>query len=155
MKFVFTDNLIAEKIRLEFGDELAGYLNFENGFTLAAMDGDKIAGFISVSVKKLPYNFENTFESFIDVIKVKKEYRRKGIARKLLSLSEKESKKREAYQIRAWSSEDKKRSDSNVEEAWFLSAFSKNYIRSHQKTGERIFCRESFRLNLDCMAILF
>jgi ribosomal protein S18 acetylase RimI-like enzyme len=108
MKFIFADNSIAEKIRLEFGDELAGYLNFENGFTIAAMDGEKIAGFVSASIEKLPYNFENKLEVFIDVIEIKKEYRRQGIARKLLSLIEKEAKKYKAYQIRAWSSEDKK-----------------------------------------------
>ncbi len=108
MKFIFADNLVAGRIKSEFGDEMAGYLNFDNGFTLAAMDGDEIAGFILASVKKLPYNFENIFESFIDVIEVRKEYRRLGIAKKLLKLCEKESKKRGAYQIRAWSSEDKK-----------------------------------------------
>jgi len=108
MKFVFADNLIARRIKLEFGSEMASYLNFENGFTLTAMDGEKIAGFISASFKKLPYNFENILESFIDVIEVKKEYRRRGIAKKLLKLCEEESKKRGAYQIRAWSSEDKK-----------------------------------------------
>ncbi len=107
MKYIRADRSIVEKIEHDFGKEQADYLHFDDGFTFAASEGDNIAGFISTHIGKLPY-IENTFENYIDVIEVRPEYRGRGIAKKLLNLLEEESKKKGLYQIRAWSSEDKK-----------------------------------------------
>ena len=107
MKFICADNSIIKKVKSEFGEEQAECLHFNNGFTYIALDGEKIAGFVSAHIEKLPYPV-NKMESYIDIVEVKTEYRRRGIAKKLLNLAEKESKKLGMYQIRAWSSEDKK-----------------------------------------------
>ncbi len=108
MNFIKADKLVYQKIKAEFGKEKADLLYFNGGFTYVALDNKEIAGFISAKINKLPYVLNNIFESFIDVIEVKEKYRRQGIAKKLLKLSERESKKIGAYQIRAWSSKDKK-----------------------------------------------
>lgn len=108
MKIIKSDNSIYEKIEAEFGKEKADLLHFKNGFTFTAFDSAKIVGFASVKYQKLPYVFKKVMESYIDVIEVKKEYRRQGIARKLLGFIEKESRKTKVRQIRAWSSKDKK-----------------------------------------------
>jgi len=108
MKFTKADSLIYQEIKKEFGKEKADLLHFNRGFTYVALDDKEIAGFVSAKLQKLPYIVNNVFESFIDVIEVKEKYRRKGIAKKLLDFAEKESKESGVYQIRAWSSEDKK-----------------------------------------------
>lgn len=108
MKFIKSDSSIYQEIKKEFGKEKADLLHFDNGFTYIALDGEKIIGFASVRYQKFPYIVKRTLESYMDVIEVKKEYRRRGIAKKLLGLIEKESRKSNIYQIRAWSSEDKK-----------------------------------------------
>lgn len=107
MEFSRANKDIVEKVKRDFGIEQANYLHFDDGFTFVVLDGDEVVGFISARIRKLPY-VEKTFESYIDVIEVRQEYRGLGIARKLLGLSEEESKKKGLYQIRAWSSEDKK-----------------------------------------------
>lgn len=107
MEFVRAGKTIIGKIEHDFGKEQAGHLHFAGGFTFVASDGDRVVGFISARIIKLPY-VEKTFESYIDVMEVKLEHRGRGIATKLLGLLEKESKKKGLYQIRAWSSEDKK-----------------------------------------------
>ncbi|MCK5519113.1 MAG: GNAT family N-acetyltransferase [Alphaproteobacteria bacterium] len=83
-------------------------MHFRDCFTYVALDGNKIAGFISVNIKKFPDGTNKTIESYIDVIEVSQDFRRRGIAKKLLKLVEKESEKRRLQQIRAWSSDDKK-----------------------------------------------
>lgn len=108
MKFIKANHFIYKTIKAEFGEEKADLLHFSDGFTYVVLNEGKIAGFISASIKKLPYVVRDTIESYIDIIEVKEKYRRKGVARKLLYFAEKESKKSKAYQIRAWSSRDKK-----------------------------------------------
>lgn len=108
MKFIKSDSSIYQEIKKEFGKEKADLLHFNKGFTFIALDDEEIAGFVSAKIKRFPYIINNAFESFIDVIEVKKEYRRQGVAKKLLKFTEKESKKFGAYQTRAWSSKDKK-----------------------------------------------
>ena len=107
MEFICAERGIIEKIKCDFGEEQAGYLHFDDGFIFAALEEDRIIGFISTRIQELPY-VEKTFESYIDVIEVRPEYRRKGVAKKLLSVTGEESKRKGLYQIRGWSSEDKK-----------------------------------------------
>lgn len=108
MKFIKSDSSIYQEIKKEFGKEKADLLHFNKGFTFIALDDEEITGFVSAKIIELPYAVNDIFESFIDVIEVKEKYRRQGIAKRLLDFVEKESKKLGTYQIRAWSSEDKK-----------------------------------------------
>ncbi|MFH1157587.1 MAG: GNAT family N-acetyltransferase [Pseudomonadota bacterium] len=102
MDFISADVSVVEKIRSDFGGEKAGHLRFRDGFTYVALDGERIAGFISVNIR------DKTSEGYIDIIEVGPDFRRRGIAKELLNLAEKESKKQGLHQIRAWSSDDKK-----------------------------------------------
>ena len=80
-------------------------LHFEpDCFTIGAFDGEIPAGFISVYPRKMPWG---RLEAYIDVIEVAKEYRRRGIARTMLAMSEDWARAQGHSRIRAWSTEDK------------------------------------------------
>lgn len=95
--------LIAE----DFSKMHAHYLQAEDGFALAAMSDGRPVGFIGLSWRQLPEPVPNTLECFVDIIEVGAAFRRRGIAQKLIEITEKRARARGAYQIRAWSSEDK------------------------------------------------
>lgn len=107
MEFIRADNNILKEIEDDYGKEQAGYLHFNDGFTFVAIEGDRIVGFISARIQELPY-IQKTTECYIDVIEVLPEYRGQGVAKRLLSMLEEESKRKGLHQIRGWSSEDKK-----------------------------------------------
>ena len=83
-------------------------IHLDDGLTIAVMISDEPIGVISVYWNVLPYPIFDAIEGYIDVIEVVKEYRKKGIAEKMIKIIEKYAKKHGAYQLRAWSSEDKK-----------------------------------------------
>jgi GNAT superfamily N-acetyltransferase len=107
MDFMRTDNLIGPLIGKAYGDVAERHLHFDDGFTLVAIDGDKIAGFASFVWRDLPKPLHRLKECFIDIIETSPEYRRKGVATQLLRMAEELAKNAEAYQLRAWSSSDK------------------------------------------------
>jgi len=81
-------------------------LHFEPGcFTLGAFDGGTPAGFISVYPRKL--SLPGKKEAYIDVIEVDQAYRRRGIARTMLAMSEDWARAQGHRRIRAWSTVDK------------------------------------------------
>jgi len=108
-EIVDIDNSLAEVIKSEYGQEAFEHLHLEDGKSFAAMDGEKVVGFISISWKEFPYTFEDApKEAYIDIIEVKPGYRRQGIARKLIEKCKEASQAAGCYQLRSWSSEDKK-----------------------------------------------
>lgn len=98
---------ILARIAEDFSDMHAHYLQAEDGFAIAAMVEDRPIGFIGLSWRELPAPLPGTLECFIDIIEVAGDCKRQGIARKLLDITEQRARERGAYQIRAWSSEDK------------------------------------------------
>lgn len=107
-KITEVDEALAENIRKQFGQEAFDHLHLEGGKSFAAKDDDKIIGFISVSCKKMPYPFKKDIkEAYIDIIEVDQNYRRQGIAKKLIEKVTKQTQACGCYQLRAWSSEDK------------------------------------------------
>jgi len=101
------DDLTLAMIASEFGETKAGYLRIDDGFAIAAEAGGWPVGFIGLSWRELPPPLAGVLECFIDIIEVGAAHRRRGIARKLLEITEDRARKLGAYQIRAWSSEDK------------------------------------------------
>lgn len=110
------DNIIYElinkelknKIEKQYGKMEADHLHFEkNSCSLAAIKNEEVIGFISVYEKELSNPLNDLYDAYIDIIEVKKEFRRKGIAKNLIKHCEEWAKKRGYFQIRAWSSEDK------------------------------------------------
>lgn len=94
-------------IASDFGERTASYLQGEDGFAVAAMANSRPVGFIGLSWRQLPQPLPGILECFIDIIEVGAAHQRRGIARKLLDITEDRARERGAYQIRAWSSEDK------------------------------------------------
>jgi ribosomal protein S18 acetylase RimI-like enzyme len=86
---------------------IQSHMHLAEGFSLIAKDRDELLGMISVYWKKLPYLNSVNFEGYIDIIEVRDDYRRKGIASQLINKAIDYCKNKDLYQIRAWSSEDK------------------------------------------------
>lgn len=107
MEYKLLDDITKIKLNDKYKSWAGPHLHEgEDGFTLVAIDKD-IVGFMSVYRKELPWPLDHVFESYIDVIKVDDDYKKRGIGSKLLKAAEKWSKDNNVYQIRAWSSLDK------------------------------------------------
>ena len=91
----------------QWGENAARHLHFENGFSIAALQEEDLAGFISVYYKILPDPLSNTLEAYIDILEVHKDFRRQGIAGRLIEISAERARDAGAYQMRSWSSLDK------------------------------------------------
>ncbi|MCK5072392.1 MAG: GNAT family N-acetyltransferase [Bacteriovoracaceae bacterium] len=90
-----------------FGENIGDHLHLDNGFIISAACNKKVIGFISVLIENLEEPIANTKQAFIDIIKVRPEYRRTGIASRLIEIAIQKSSSLNLYQIAAWSSEDK------------------------------------------------
>jgi GNAT superfamily N-acetyltransferase len=82
-------------------------MHLEDGFSILAMQEKNLAGLISLYWKTLPAPLSETCEGYIDILEVRKDFRRKGIATQLIDISLERAKVRAAYQVRSWSSLDK------------------------------------------------
>lgn len=107
MDIMQADDSIRSQIAEEYGDVAERHLHFEDGFTLIAIDEGRIAGFASFVWRNLVKPLDNLTECFIDIIETRSDYRRKGIARRLLETAEEHARSKGAYQLRSWSSVDK------------------------------------------------
>jgi ribosomal protein S18 acetylase RimI-like enzyme len=107
IQYLDIDTSWRDRISGQFGETAARHLRFSDGFSIAAIDQEQIAGFISVYWNKLPDPFTNTLEGYINIIEVDPHYRRRGIASKLVDLAMQRAVDQNACQLRAWSSEDK------------------------------------------------
>ena len=105
----YTDADEASKtwIAEEWGEVAAQHMHFVDGFSIVAVHSGEPIGLISVYWKELPPPLSETCEGYIDIIEVRQGFRRKGIATRLIELSVERAKEQGAYQLRAWSSEDK------------------------------------------------
>ena len=96
-----------DRVYEEWGEKAARHSHFEDGFTIVATHDDKLAGMISVLWRTLPIHQAESREGYIDIIEVSQKYRRRGIASQLIHRASERASADGAYQIRAWSSEDK------------------------------------------------
>ncbi len=107
LQFLDTDESWRERFIIEFGEKTAHHLHFVDGFTITASFERQIVGFISTYWRQLPSPLSEYKEGYIDVLEVIPQYRRRGIATKLVELTIQRATEQDAYQVRAWSSEDK------------------------------------------------
>jgi GNAT superfamily N-acetyltransferase len=105
--FVDADEELKTRIAEEWGEKAAHYMHLENGFSLLAMYDHEIVGLISVYWKVLPRPLPETCEAYIDILEVRKDLRRRGIATRLIEMSMERANRKGLYQMRAWSSLDK------------------------------------------------
>ena len=82
-------------------------IHLDDGFTIVAMNGDEPIAVISICWGMLPEPMLQTREGFIDLIDVDPEFRRQGIARKLIELAAARAVDAGACQLRAWTSSER------------------------------------------------
>lgn len=107
LAYVNADETIRDRIGKEWGDKAARHMHLADGFSIVAFDHETLMGLISVYQKHLPAPLSGSFDWYIDILEVHKEYRRKGIATRLVEIAIERAKAAGIYQIRSWSSEDK------------------------------------------------
>jgi len=102
------DVRILEMVAAKYGKMARDHIHSENGgYSLAALCGDTVVGFISTYTRNLAAPIGEEKDAYIDIIEVDKEYQRMGIATELVMRTEGWAKKAGLLQIRAWSSQDK------------------------------------------------
>ena len=98
---------IKDRIKNEWDEKSARHIHLTDGFSIVALEGEILVGLISVYAKTLPAPLDESFDWYIDILEVSKDYRRNGIASHLIGLAIQRAKEAGIYQIRSWSSEDK------------------------------------------------
>jgi GNAT superfamily N-acetyltransferase len=101
------DETMRDRVGAEWSEKAARHMHLTDGFSIMALEGAILAGLISVYCKALPAPLLETFDWYIDILEVQKDYRRRGIASHLIELVIQRAKEAGVYQIRSWSSEDK------------------------------------------------
>ncbi len=101
------DQRLKNRIRSEWGEIAARHMHLTEGFSLVASLEGLSVGLISVYWRALPPPLEDACEGYVDIIEVLPEYRRRGVAAKLVELAAERARNKGAHQLRAWSSEDK------------------------------------------------
>jgi ribosomal protein S18 acetylase RimI-like enzyme len=107
IEFVDADEKLKSRVAEEWGEKAARHMHVEDGFSILALQADQLVGLISVYWKVLPPPLPETCEGYIDILEVHKDFRRRGIAARLIDMSLERAKQRGAYQVRSWSSLDK------------------------------------------------
>jgi len=101
------DEAMRDRVGAEWGENAARHMHLTDGFSIVALEGEILVGLISVYAKMLPVPLEESFDWYIDILEVSKDYRRRGIATHLIELTIQRAKEAGVYQLRSWSSEDK------------------------------------------------
>lgn len=113
VELIYADEAIRERFAEEWGEKsrwgmaVYQYLHIKDGFTIVAMLEGSPVGFLSVYWNTLPYPLLENVEAYIDVIETFEGHKRHGIGRNMIELAIQRAREHGAYQIRAWSSEDK------------------------------------------------
>ncbi len=105
--YLDADEGIRDRIKNEWGEKAARHMHLTDGFSIVALEGEILVGLISVYAKTLPAPLQETFDWYIDILAVSKDYRRRGIASQLIGMAVQRAREAGVYQIRSWSSEDK------------------------------------------------
>ncbi len=110
IEYVPIDREIEEWIAAQYGAWVREYDCLQRGegcFLIAAVDGERVAGFAAAHPERWIEPLTDCWDSFIEVLEVAEPYRRQGVASRLIALLEESARAGGARQIRAWSSTDK------------------------------------------------
>lgn len=107
IEYIEIDESWRPRIVSEWNEKVERHLHFSDGFTIVAIHHKLSIGIISVYWRELPAPLLNTIEGYINIIEVRPDYRKRGIAKKLINISVQRAKEFNAYQLRSWSSVDK------------------------------------------------
>lgn len=105
--YVDADEPLREQIGREWGEVAVRHVHLGDGFTLIALAGEEPVGLIAIAWRELPPPLPHTVEAYIDIIEVRPTFRRRGIATRLVEMVAARARSQGAYQLRAWSSDDK------------------------------------------------
>jgi GNAT superfamily N-acetyltransferase len=105
---VEADEALRRRLGEAWGPVVAAHLHLSDGFSLVALRNAEPVGLIAIAWRGLPPPLPPTVEAFIDIIEVAVAYRRRGVARRLVALAAERARAHGAYQLRAWSSADKR-----------------------------------------------
>lgn len=107
IQFVDADERLRNRVAEEWGGKVAHHMHLEDGFSILAVQEEKLVGLISVYWKMLSSPLPETYEGYIDILEVHQDFRRKGIATQLIDKALERAQEKSVYQLRAWSSLDK------------------------------------------------
>lgn len=107
LSYVEADEKMKDRVCADWGGKAARHMQLTDGFSIVTLDHEMPVGLISVHAKKLPAPLVGSFDWDIDIVEVHRDYRRQGIATKLIEMGCTRAKESGVYQIRSWSSEDK------------------------------------------------
>ena len=105
--YIEADEAWQLRIAKEWGQAATRHMHLSDGFSILALSEDLPVGLISVYWRRLPAPLEQEFDAYIDILEVHEDFRRQGIARRLIALSMERAGAEGMAQLRAWSSEDK------------------------------------------------
>lgn len=105
--FITADEAWRRRIREQWGEVAARHMHITDGFSILALYDGEPVGLISVTWRELASPLPATVEGYIDIIEVAKGFRRQRIATRLIELCTERARAHGAYQLRAWSSDDK------------------------------------------------
>jgi GNAT superfamily N-acetyltransferase len=105
--YLDADEKTKDRVGKEWGEKAASHMHLVDGFSIVAFYDEILVGLISVHWKKLPAPLLETFDWYIDILEVHKDFKRRGIATQLIAIACERAKGNGVYQIRSWSSEDK------------------------------------------------
>jgi GNAT superfamily N-acetyltransferase len=105
--YIEADQSWREPVSQAFGDKAVRHMHVQDGFTVIALYEHRPVGLISVYWRALPPPLTGSSEGYIDIIEVAEDFRRWGIAAKMLAIAVERAREQGTYQLRAWSSEDK------------------------------------------------
>jgi GNAT superfamily N-acetyltransferase len=105
---VEADEMWRERLGEAWGPVVAAHMHLSDGFSLVALRDAEPVGLVAIAWRELPPPLPPTVEAFIDIIEVRADYRRRGVARRLVALAAERARAHGAYQLRAWSSADKR-----------------------------------------------
>lgn len=92
-----------ELIKEQFGESKAAYISLNiDDYALVALKDGKVIGFMSTISKPLTSPLEMISEASVEIIEILPEYRKQGIATKLIEQTEKHFTNEGKSQIRAW-----------------------------------------------------
>ena len=107
INYIDADESIQERIGREWSAVAARHMHLNDGFSIIARDGEESVGLIAIVWRDLPPPLPPTIEAYIDIIEVQPAHRRQGIATHLVRLAQARAREYGAYQLQAWSSNDK------------------------------------------------
>jgi len=105
--YVQADAALRERIAREWGELQARHMHVDDGFTVVALSSGRPVGLLAVAWRELPQPLARERDAFIDIIEVRPEFRRRGIASRMIGMAAWRGKSAAAYQLRAWSSDDR------------------------------------------------